>query len=1081
MTELNYVPLHQHTGIGSPLDGYGEPAQLVSRLLELGQAACACTDHGSVIAHRPFAHEMLTAGLKPIFGLEAYLCEDVTVRGVKSEGNQQEQRRSRSSLNHITLLAMTQKGYRNLLKISSDAYRIGYYYKSRTDYKAIIQHQEGIAVLTGCVAGHLSRLINTDKEDLAFKWLSYLKQNIQNLYVELIPCPGLDISHRACQTLFKMAQELKLLTIATDDSHFPRKEDWPAEDTMVARAVGEIVGSPDRKLQIPEIHYRCSAEEVLDRLKLVMPQVPEVDLRQAMANSVKLAGQCNVELKKASGPVFNVQAAFTKMVKPPEPAKQTAEELLHLWVAEGRQARQARGEMPRITDPAWKIYEEREAYELDIIRHHNFVSYFLVVTDLVRWAHAEKILTVARGSCGGSLLCWYLQITQVDPVKYDLPVERFLGYFRPSLPDIDIDTSKVHRDRFFHFLIKTYGEENCALIAALSHYRARQAVRDVGAAHALPDEAIAAMLDLVPEAAQADEGLKATGTLKRLFAESASAQSLIAQHPAFIIAADLEGQVRQSSIHAAGFVVDAKPIQEAVGIQGKPADLPIASCDKDECERAGLLKIDVLSVAMLSVLAEVAEELGHEPSWIFDLPLDDPATYQMLAEGRNTGVFQLQGNAAGRLMRDLQPTQFSDIDALSALARPGPLQSGGAAHFISRRRGREVRTTLHPLLEAILAPTEGVILYQESVMRVMREVGGFDWIDVDKVRKLIAKSGGGEAMDAYLDPYLAGARERSVPEQEAMLIWDLCRKAGNYLFPHAHGLAYAKVAMFSAYLKRHYPARFTAAFARHEEKDELRQSAFNDFKDLGGRFILIDPNKSQIHFTTIDDHTILGGFQNLESCGPKSAEKLVAGQPYEDWSAFYRTCPKTLRDRLWATGIHEGRVDQDAVLHVAPWFVEIAYSDLERAAAERMGATTVAATHHADRGEIRLVGRVTQVETINVVAEAKKYNQRPPGPGEPTLRAVVTLADETGSTLLHISPRRFEQLVAQRNPLRGPYSGIGNSIYVATSWNRPHTKLYCEDMICFREAPLFVPATPDELDPVLTKKVATRKRRKKDE
>lgn len=1087
----DYVGLHRHSTY-SAMDGFGTAEQIRDRLIELGQNAMGLTDHGTSAGHPEFFRVFNASGLKLIPGTEFYHCEDMSVRGTKAETNQEEQRKTRASLPHLTVLALNQVGYRNLLALHRLSYREGFYYRPRIDWPAVIRHQEGLVVLTGCVGGQIARLINADKADVAHQWLAYLKHQIEHLYAEITPITGLDISERHCRVLWQMAEELQIPRIVTDDAHFPRPEDHAAEDTMTARATGTTVDAPDRKLRLPAECYHCSGEEIYARLRSVLPDADEMLLRVAMVRTTKLAERCEVEPPRASGPIFNIAAAFADM-DPTQRTKwdQTPETLLRHWVEEGIAARMEAGEITSdIASPEWGVYQERARYEFEILRHHNFFNYFLVVADLVRWARAENILTVARGSCGGSLLCWYLGITEVDPIKHDLPVERFIGLHRKGLPDIDLDIDSRHRDRFYRFLTEKYGVDNCAQIAALSRFRARQALRDVTAAHNLPDEVLAEMLHLVPEAVSADEGLKDYGALTRLFAESARAQELLKEHPPLGLAAALEGQVRQASVHATGFVVDARPIHETFGVAGKPVDLPVVACDKDELERLGGLKIDLIASDTLAVIATVMEMLGRPATDTFRLPLDDAEVYQRLGEGRNAGVFQLQGAAAGRLLRDIQPRDYEDLLAIVALARPGPLQSGGAQQFIERRRWKRVGTgdwgeaPPHPMIDAILGGTYGVVVYQEQVMRLAREVGKLPWEDVEKIRKVISKSEGAKEMDAYRDRYLAGATVQGIPENEALLVWEQCQRAGGYLFNRGHGADYAKIAGWTAYLKFHHPALFAAAFARFadtEDKQHQAQRVFNEFRALGGTFELIDPNRSHDHFTPLDGTSILGGFQDLDGCGPKTAAKLLAGQPYEDWDAFYRACPKTLRDRLYAVGLHEGRADQDAVLLVAPWFAEVTYTDLERAAAAKMGASTIADAHEGDGGEVKLVGRVTQVELVNVVAEAKKYGQRPPAPGEPTERAVVTFADETGTTLLQVSPHRLAQLMAQRAPFRGPHAGVGNSVYVLAEWNRTHTRLYVNDLICFREAPPFEPSTPDHLDPVKVKKTTTKKRSKKDD
>src|SRR6185437_7637319 len=390
------------------------------------------------------------------------------------------------------------------------------------------------------------------------------------------------------------------------------------------------------------------------------------------------------------------------------------------------------------------------------------------------------------------------------------------------------------------------------------------------------------------------------------------------------------------SIHAAGVVVDANDLPDTVGTITQKDGTRIMACDMQQAAKQGFLKIDALSVEMLATVSETLARIGKNHDWLYQLPRDDKDTYAMLSQGRNYGVFQMKGATAGKLLVQMQPSQFSDLVALGALARPGPLQSGGAQEYIERKHGRQPMPRYHPLIMDIVSETYGVILYQEQVMRIMREVGGMEWPEVHAIRKLVSKSGGPAAMEKYQPAYLQSAREKDVPAAEAEHIWVQCQRAGAYIFNQAHAAAYALIGYWSAYLKCHYPAIFCCCCSNHEKKEEYQRQILREFRQMGGRLELLDYNRSKDEFTTPEPSVILGGFRNLKGVGDTQARKLVEGQPYRNWMQFLLKCPSNMARDLQAAGVPSGQIDLDVALVLAPWYAEVEYLPVEEEAFARL-------------------------------------------------------------------------------------------------------------------------------------------------
>ena len=958
-----------------------------------------------MLGHFAFDREMRKVGVRPIFGNEMYLCPNLREKG-KAKSDRRVEEKAAFGYSHLTILARTQEGYANLLRLTTISHREGFYRKPRIDPETLFRHQAGLTVLSGCVIGEASKLVNLGREEEAFEWLRWMSQNLDSFFVELVPCPGLPISESALPWLVAMATELNLPLVASDDSHFVQPEDFAVQDTLLCVNTGQKVRG-ERKIQLPDLHYRCSGEEVLARLLVCLPAVPEEVLWTAVERSAEVAAACEeVELPRGRPPVFQV------------PSGLTAEALLQQAAREGLWSRlQARdvSAVDRTSEADAREYSQRLQRELATICGIGLANYLLVVWDLAREMRARGILVVPRGSAGGCLVLWALGVTVVDPIEHNLPFERFCDENKRDL-DIDLDFQHDRRAEAFEYLEMKYGAENCAHVANVVTFGARQALLDAGKVLEAPEGLVAALAHLVPEGESQDAGLHDVGVLKRLFESHPTARKILRLCPDLAIAARLEGHVRNTSIHAGGFLVSARPIHEVTALMGKEGEAKVASLTKDEAAALGLLKIDILGSKTLTAVAETLRELGQSPEWLYALPLEDQAAFALMAEGKNLGLFQIQGTAAGRIMRDLQPKTFEDFTAISAMARPGPLQSGGVKRFVDRARGREEPPPLHPLLEPILGRTQGVLLYQEQVM-ALAAAAGFPIADVQKLRKVVSKVKGADEMDPYFEPFALGLLERGVSLAEVEDAWTQVLKAGNYLFCEAHAVQYAFVGSWTAYLKAHHPAIYTAALARNmsakaDETEEERQFALlREFVERSGRVELLDPRAGP-SFRATGEWSLVGGWANLRGVGAKLAAKMSQLPDYESWVDLLADpqVPSQVRRAVTALGLATSCLDADAIERFAPWFPSRPLTCAEVDLANELRTTRLAVVARAkwsDRAETLVLGRVTQVKAIDLAQQFKKYGGTAPRPGE-TEKARLVLTDEEGSVEVGFSARAWK-------------------------------------------------------------------------
>jgi len=803
-----FAHLHLHTEY-SLLDGMGRTDEYVARAREHGIQHLAITDHGVMYGAMEFHRALSKAGLHPIVGIEAYLSE-----GAASA-------RERKSY-HLLLLAENETGYRNLLRLSSRAMLEGYYYRPRIDLEMLQQHHEGIVATSACLGGPVANNFLHGAPEKARDYAGKLAEIFgrDRFFIE-IQDHGIREQIETNRDLIPLARSLDLPIVATNDVHYCNRDDASAQEILVCVQTNTTLSDTKRLKSESDQLYLKSPEEMAQ----VFGEIPE-----ALSNTIRIAEMCSLDLgfKGYHLPEFPVPEGFTP------------EQYLERLCREG--VRRKYG-----TEDG--VVGERLAYELDVIRSMGFTSYFLVVWDFVRFARENGILVgPGRGSAAGSIVTYALDITALDPLKYDLIFERFLNPSRISMPDIDIDFADDRRHEVIEYVVRKYGEDRVAQIVTFGTLAAKAAVRDVGRAMGRSFGETDRIAKLIPTGpgVTIEGALAKVPEFKALYDSDPSVQEVIDA------ARKVEGIARHASTHAAGVVISRDPLVEHVPVQragGKSEGEVTTQFPMGELESLGLLKMDFLGLKTLTVLGKAVELLrarGVDIS-LETIPLDDATAYEHLCRGETVGVFQLEGGMTTRMTIDVAPNCFEDLIALMALIRPGPMEM--APDYISRKHGRTPIVYMHPEMEPILAETYGVALYQEQVIRIANVLAGFSMAEGDGLRKAMGKKLP-EEMAKYRDRFVGGAVERGVARGLAGDVFDMIERFAGYGFNKAHSAAYAVIAAQTAYLKANHPVEFMAALLSSEiGNTEKLVSNAAECRRAGIPVLPPDVNRSGVEFT----------------------------------------------------------------------------------------------------------------------------------------------------------------------------------------------------------------------------------------
>ncbi len=858
---MAFVHLHVHSEY-SLLDSTCRLPELVGKAAELGMPALALTDHGVLSGAIKFYRLAKDAGIKPILGCELY----VTPRSRRAR----ETVKGQPNYYHLVALAQNEVGWHNLLALVNRAHTEGFYYKPRVDSELLEKHSAGLIALSACESGEVQRLLLQDKRAEAKRAAGRLAEIFPGRFYLELQDHGLERNRRLVREQLRLARELGLPYLVTSDVHYLSPEDREAHQVLINIQGGKRLGAPDARSFDGDGYHFLTEEEIRGRFR----ELPEaVDRTMEVAQAIELELSFGEQLL----PVFPVPKGFSS----------PQEYLEHLtW----------QGARERYGEPLPDEVKDRLSYELSVISKMGFASYFLIVQDFVRYAREQGIpVGPGRGSAAGSLVAYALGITQVDPLKWGLLFERFLNPDRISMPDIDIDFCIRGRDRVIRYAADLYGKDHLAQIGTFDRMASRSVVRDVARVLGLPYEKADRIAKKIPFGRPLQEALEKIPDLATMEREDEEARKL------FAIAKKLEGLLRNASTHAAGVVISPQPLEHYVPLLRLPDDQFVTQFDMHDLETLGLLKMDFLGLRNLTLLDDVCRLVEARTGTRVDLariPLDDPATFELIGSGRTSGVFQLESAGMRALIRRLEPTQFRELIAILALYRPGPLESGMAEDYIERKHGRQPITYPHPSLRDILEETYGLPIYQDQVMLMAQKLAGFTLSEADLLRKAMGKKKP-EVMAEMEARFVSGCVRNGIPEEEARAIFADIEKFARYGFNKAHATAYAFITYWTAYFKAHYPTEFMAALLSSVQDNLDKVAAYiGECRDMGIEVLPPDVNESEVDFTPVEEGAIRFGLAAIKHVGRAAVEAILEARRAGHFSSFFDFCRRLDPERV---------------------------------------------------------------------------------------------------------------------------------------------------------------------------------------
>jgi len=837
-----FTHLHVHTEY-SLLDGMSRIPRLVARAKEFGMDSLAITDHGVMYGAIQFYLAAREAGIKPIIGCEVYVAHNSRLSREVNDKNAY----------HLVLLARNQTGYQNLIQLTTKAHLEGFYYKPRVDKELLEQHHRGLIALSACISGEIPRLILEGRLEEAKQAALWYKRVFGDFYLEIQrqPMPELERINRG---LISMSNELDIPLVATNDVHYVNQEDASAHDLLLCIQTNSSINDEKRMKMPGDFFYLKSLQQMAELYS---------DIPQALENTERIAKMCNLRLE------------FGRLYLPEIelPEGETADQFLSDLCHAGLQQ--------YYPQPAPEI-EKRLDYELEVIKQTQFASYFLVVWDIISFTKKSNILFGVRGSAAASIVLHCLGITAVDPIEHKLVFERFLNLERREMPDIDLDFEDGRRDEVISYVSQRYGQDHVAQIITFGTLGARAALRDVGRALGMPYSEVDRVARLVPfgPGMTLTRAIDENGELGNIYNEDAVVRNLVDS------ARRIEGVARHASTHAAGVVIAKEPLTKYVPLQwvskGSGQESVMTQYGMDDLAQIGLLKMDFLGLANLTILGKAKEIIYQNRGINIDLPelpMDDARTFELLSSGETAGVFQLEGAGMRRHIKELKPSTFSDIAAMIALYRPGPMEH--IPSFIAAKQDPERVHYPHPALAGILEETYGVIVYQEQVLAIVQAFAGYSLGQADIFRKAIGKKIP-EAMKKERRNFIAGAKKNGFSAEVAADVFALIEPFAGYAFNKAHSVSYALIAYQTAYLKANYPVEYITAFLiTNADQSERVASAVAECRRLEITVLPPDINKSQPSFSIEKDgedgtSAIRFGLTAIKNVGLGAIEPIIA-------------------------------------------------------------------------------------------------------------------------------------------------------------------------------------------------------------
>ncbi|MEO0136509.1 MAG: DNA polymerase III subunit alpha [candidate division WOR-3 bacterium] len=831
----NFIHLHTHTEY-SLLDGAMNIPELINLAHKYQMEALAITDHGNLFGAIEFYNTAKEKGIKPIIGMEAYVAPD-------SRKNQSKDSKIPESSFHLTLLCADETGYKNLIKLASFAYLEGFYYKPRVDKELLSRYSSGLIALSGCFKGEIPyklKLGDTNGAEYALREYQEIFGK-ENFYIEIMRL-GLKNEEGLISMLVDLSNKYDAPLVATNDCHYFTAEDYKAHDVLLCIGTKKTLNDKERlRFETQQAYFR-SPKEMIELFN---------DLPEAISNTRLIGERCNLFIDTSGRDV--------KLPNFPRPEGYESDfdylrELTYQNITK---------KFPELSP----TIKERLDYELSVIKKMGLPGYFLIVRDIIQFAKENGIpVGPGRGSAVGSLVLYALEITEVNPLQFNLLFERFLNPERVSLPDVDIDFSDTRREEVLEYIKKRYGANNVSQIITFGTMQARAVVRDVARVLGIPYSEADKIAKLIPPNKKIEQVLEEDKEFKSLINSKKEYIELIE------IAKKLEGLARHPSIHAAGVVITPKELIEYVPLYRNPEKGDISTqYDKNALEAIGLLKMDILGLKTLTIIDDCLKMVNLRKE---DIPFDDRLTYNLLKEGKTTGVFQLESQGMQELLRSMQPECFEDIIAIIALYRPGPMGNVNIQKLIENKQNPDRIAYLHPKLEPILRETYGIILYQEQVMQIASSIAGFSLAEADNLRRAMAKKIP-ELMFEIREQFIKGAEKNGISVEIAEKIFNLIAPFAGYGFNKSHATAYAVIAYQTAYLKAHYPLEFMLSSLNNEMNDTDRINVLiKDARSLGIEVLPPDINKSFCNFVK-EGHSIRYGLGAIKNLGRPAAEAIV--------------------------------------------------------------------------------------------------------------------------------------------------------------------------------------------------------------